>query len=220
MTHSSAKLVLGSRSPRRLALLKRLAPHITIEVRPPADATEASFDNVHSLEQIEQQLLQIARQKCEDVAQQISSQQSDSLILTADTIIVARNADHLPVVLGQPPETDNWQATVRHWFRDYLLGKTHSVLTALCVQPVPRERIEHIVRTDVTFRDDAEDLLEWYLATEEPRGKAGGYAIQELGSLFVSRMEGSLTNVVGLPLECLRDVLTSLELNLNPPTES
>ena len=62
-------------------------------------------------------------------------------------------------------------------------------------------------RTEVTFRDDAEALLDWYIATEESRGKAGGYAIQGAGSVFVTHVAGSLSNVIGLPLELTVEML-------------
>lgn len=62
-------------------------------------------------------------------------------------------------------------------------------------------------QSHVWFREDAEPLLDWYLATNEPLGKAGGYALQGLGSVFVTRVEGSITNVVGLPLEAITELL-------------
>ena len=61
---------------------------------------------------------------------------------------------------------------------------------------------------------DVERHLEWYIGTEEPRGKAGGYAIQGAASIFVSKVAGSLSNVVGLPLECLLEILEELKIDV------
>ena len=69
-----------------------------------------------------------------------------------------------------------------------------------------------MVSTEVSFIDDVESRLEWYIETEEPRGKAGGYAIQGAGSIFISRVAGSLSNVIGLPLEALLDVFEELQI--------
>jgi septum formation protein len=61
---------------------------------------------------------------------------------------------------------------------------------------------------------DVENHLEWYIGTEEPRGKAGGYAIQGAGSLFISQVTGSLSNVIGLPLEALLEVFNELQIDV------
>ena len=66
------------------------------------------------------------------------------------------------------------------------------------------------MRTDVTFRADAKKWLDWYLDTDEPLGKAGGYALQGAGSLFVEQVTGSISNVVGLPLEAAIECLNEL----------
>jgi septum formation protein len=63
------------------------------------------------------------------------------------------------------------------------------------------------VTTRVRFSSRHRDWLEWYLDSGEPRGKAGGYGLQGLASLFAERIEGSITNIVGLPLEALREML-------------
>src|SRR5205085_12507054 len=123
---------------------------------------------------------------------------------------VVGDADGKPLVLGQPPADDSWSAVVAHWFREYYAGKTHQALTALCVQTTRGQAAERIVRTAVTFVADVERRLPWYLATGEPRGKAGGYALQGAGSAFISRVEGSLSNVIGLPLEALLDAFDNL----------
>lgn len=163
---------------------------------------------MRSLAAIEERAAEIAATKCDDVLRQLGSAAADTVVIAADTVVVAGTGDEL-LPLGQPPETD-WRDTVRNWFIAHYAGRTHRVLTALCVAS-PTARYEKVVSTHVTFRDDVAAYLEWYLQTEEPRGKAGGYAIQGAGSLFIDRVEGSLTNVVGLPLRELLDILRAAE---------
>jgi septum formation protein len=136
------------------------------------------------------------------------------IIVTADTIVVVERAGGLLHVLGQPPADDSWPETVRRWFREDYAGKTHLAATAVCVErliaegaALREERRSRVVTSRVTFVPDVDHWLDWYLATGEPRGKAGGYALQGAGSLFIEKVEGSLSNVVGLPLAELLDML-------------
>jgi septum formation protein len=121
-------------------------------------------------------------------------------------------------VLGQPPPDDSWAETVRRWFREDYASKTHLAATALCVQRLGENaagrspRMTCVVTSRVTFVDDVDHWLDWYLATGEPRGKAGGYALQGAGSIFISKVEGSLSNVVGLPLVELLEMLDAMGL--------
>ena len=211
MTPTPVEYVLGSRSPQRLNLLKQLVPEKTITVCPPLNSDELGFGDAIDSQKIENRLLENARGKCEDVMRQRRDDPSQSVVITADTVIVARDQNDRPVVLGQPAGDDTiWKETVRRWFREFLAGKTHIAMTAVCVAGFNGPQIERIAKTCVTFHEENIELLEWYLATGEPRGKAGGYAIQGKGSLFVSRVEGSLSNVIGLPLEVLREMFLEI----------
>lgn len=207
------RLILGSRSPRRRELLSLLVAPEQIEVRPPLNSDELSFDGLTTWLEIAQRLQLIARVKNDDVCQQLSqdtliNRDVSCLVLTADTTIVATDAMAHFHVLGQPPEDVTWPDIVRGWFRDLYAGRSHIAATALCLTEWPTgRRLERIVQSHVLFRDDVETLLDWYIATGEPRGKAGGYALQGLASVFVTRVEGSITNVVGLPLEALIELL-------------
>ncbi len=211
MNFPSVRMILGSRSSRRLALLEQIVPAERIAVCPPRSAEEVGFEGLGAWAEIEARLLQIAREKCADVLQQVAEPSAKTppertLVLTADTVIVAGEWDR-PVVLGQPPE-HNWRDTARMWFEDYLLGKTHRAASAVCLANLAGRQSERVAVSEVTFSADADGLLEWYLDTGEPRGKAGGYGLQGAGSVFVSKVKGSLSNVIGLPL---RDVLEMLE---------
>ena len=209
---SASRLILGSRSPRRRELLELLVPPDSIDVRPPLSSDELGFDGLTSWLEIAQRLQRIAREKNDDVLAQLAPRSEEAgLVLTADTVIVASDADARFQVLGQPPADESWRDIVRGWFRDLYAGRSHIAATAVCLTDrLTGRRLERIVQSQVWVRDDVEPLLDWYLATDEPRGKAGGYALQGLASVFVTRVEGSITNVVGLPLEALVELLPQL----------
>lgn len=210
MSDATDRIVLGSRSPRRLELLSLLLPPERIRVCPPRDAAEPGFDRLHTWPEIETQLFAIARDKNDDVIGQLEP--GWAAVLTADTVIVGHSDAGRLQALEQPPEDDFWRETVRDWFRTYYFGRTHTAVTALCVVSAEGDRDERLVKTEVTFRADGGRFLEWYLDTGEPRGKAGGYALQGAGSLFVERIEGSPSNVVGLPLQETCEALLALRV--------
>jgi septum formation protein len=209
MVDATDRIVLGSRSPRRRELLSLIVPPERIIVCPPSDAAEPGFEKLRTWPEIETQLAGIARMKNDDVSGQLEGVWS--AVLTADTVIVGQNSDGALQALGQPPENDAWRETVREWFRRYYFGRSHTAVTALCVTFFGGFRQERLVKTDILFRADAEPFLDWYLSTDEPKGKAGGYALQGAGSLFVERIEGSPSNVVGLPLRETFEILSSVE---------
>jgi septum formation protein len=203
-------LILASRSPQRLACLRQLLPGEPIEVIPPSSADEPGVDDCGDWPAIERRLAEIARSKADDVRRQIADRPDAqaATVIAADTVIIApdpRQGGRL-TTLGQPPDI-HWQDTVRQWFRELLLDQTHTAATALCVDPSDGPRRECVVRTEVTFGPADERLIEWYIGTGEPRGKAGGYGIQGAGEVFVREVRGSLSNVVGLPQRELLDVL-------------
>jgi septum formation protein len=136
------------------------------------------------------------------------------VVIAADTTIVATGADGKLHVIGQPPDGDDWKEAVRTCFRDYFAGRTHLALTVLCVRTSDGRTTERLTSTEVGFIADVEKHLEWYVETGEPRGKAGGYAIQGAGSIFVSHVTGSLTNVIGLPLEALLSAFEELHIDV------
>lgn len=211
--NTGGQVVLGSRSPRRFELLSQLIGEDRILVCPPVDTDEAAIENAQTIDEISRQLLSIARTKLEDVATQIEKRHpaiESAAILTADTVIVGFYEQHRPHVLGQPPDDDTWTAVVRDWFTRYLLRAPHLAITALCVSHPEGETVQRVVTTEVTFRTDGGEWLDWYLSTGESRGKAGGYGLQGAGSLFVERIEGSPSNVIGLPMRETAEVLRRL----------
>lgn len=200
--------ILASRSPRRRELLGLLVPPESIEVLPPLSSQEAGFAGLQDLDAIRSRLQEIASTKADQVVRQLGEQLGGCVVIAADTTIIATDSEtQRPHVLEQPPETDEWQATVRDWFGRYYAGRWHIAATALDIRIGQSAPIQRVVETRVEFRPDVDRWLAWYLQTGESRGKAGGYAIQGAGSVFVSRVEGSLSNVVGLPLEVLAECL-------------
>lgn len=204
----SHRYILASRSPRRRELLSLLVPPESIEVLPPPTSREAGFAELSDLDAIRSRLQEIASTKADQVVRQLGERLDKCVVVAADTTIIATDPEtQRPHVLEQPPETDEWQTTVRDWFRRYYAGRWHIAATALDLRIGHNLPIRRVVETRVEFRSDVDRWLDWYLQTAESRGKAGGYAIQGAGSVFVSRVEGSLSNVVGLPLEVLAECL-------------
>lgn len=208
----SETIVLGSRSPQRLTLLQTIVDTNRITVCPPLNSEEVGFDGLESLDQFGQRLDEIVSTKMEDVVSQLDGRQ-DVTVICADTTIVGYDLNGSPHAFGQPPE-DDWQPVVRGWFRDYLTGRPHDVVSGVRVTQFQNGRVKasdfRFCRTTVTMRADADGWLDWYVSTGEPLGKAGGYAIQGAGSVLVEKVEGSISNVIGLPLE---DTVEMLRLN-------
>jgi septum formation protein len=210
-----APVVLGSQSPRRRELLEQLLGSDRIRVVVPRLTAEPGLSDVQSLVDIDARLLEIARVKFGDVVEQVSHDPGPPCVVAADTVIVGLNDSGQAAALGKPPEKESsYRRTVRDWFTRYYAGRRHFAKTALCVGVPNQRRHEAIVTTEVWFRADAGEYLDWYLSTGEPRGKAGAYAIQEAGSLFVERLTGSLSNVVGLPLVETRRLLKACGVEL------
>lgn len=113
----------------------------------------------------------------------------DEVVLAADTAVVLDGR-----ALGKPADRDDAAAMLR-----VLSGRRHQVLTAVAVQRGP-ERHRTLVTTGVHVRSLSETEVAWYLATGEPDDKAGAYALQGAGAALIARIDGSDTNVIGLPL--------------------
>ena len=113
----------------------------------------------------------------------------DYVVLGADTEVVVDGQ-----ILGKPADIDDAGRMLR-----LLSGSVHDVLTAVAVVGGRGDSAE-VVRTRVRFTPLTEQEIAWYVETGEPMGKAGGYAIQGRGARFIDRIEGSWSNVVGLPV--------------------
>ena len=144
-------------------------------------------------------------------ATRISIQHPESWVIGADTIVLSGGR-----VLGKPGSRAEASDMLNR-----LSGKTHSVLTGytICCQANQR-RFSETVRTGVTFKRLTDAEIEWYTGTQEPFDKAGAYGIQGIGMFMVKRINGSYTNVVGLPVcEVMAYFIKEAVLpDLQPPT--
>lgn len=191
-----------------------LVPSERIVILPPSDPHEPGFEGLCDDSSIQTQLLQIATLKNQNVRHRTECPR-EAWVLTADTTIVVGDPGDR-VVLGQPPERPDWPDTVRSWFQTHYLGRSHRALTAVVLtqcstspQLATNCEWSAIVETEVTMHSGSPELVAWYLRTGEPVGKAGGYALQGAGSVFISQVTGSLSNVVGLPLETVSQLLAA-----------
>ena len=213
---ASDSVVLGSRSPQRRELLESIVGSGSLHIVPPLSSAEANFHDVRDDVGFERRLLEIVRDKYQDVSRQVATSERFSgqgipnapFIVVADTIVIAKDDLQHKQVLGQP-EPDKWKSEVRHWMRHWLAGRTHEVWTGAVVTRQTDVR-EFIVKSSVTFCNVSDAMIEWYLSTNESVGKAGGYAIQANAAAFVSQFSGSLTNIIGLPLMEVIDALQAL----------
>jgi len=182
----SAPLVLASSSPQRRAILERLG--IAFEIR---------AVDVRELERGEPR--QLALENARRKARAAARAGAEEVVLGCDTIVCRDGA-----IYGKPAD----EAAARETLRA-LGGATHEVLSGLVLLMAGGER-SAVARTAVTFRELDDDLLEWYVATGEWRGRSGGYAIQKAGAALVRTLDGECENVVGLPVATLLDLCPEL----------
>ena len=178
MTGSRLPLVLASASPRRRELLERVGLALQIV---PADIDESELPGERPAEMAER----LARAKAAAVA----ALMPDRLVLAADTIVVLDGR-----VLGKPRDDAEAADMLRS-----LSGRAHEVTTGFAVRGDGADT-STTVTTVVRFRALDPAVIDRYVATGEPLDKAGAYGIQGVGAMLVLRIDGSYTNVVGLPL--------------------
>jgi len=177
-------LVLASASPRRGDLLRRAGLHFEVM---PSDVPEEARAGEHPRALVER----LAAEKAAAVRSRLP-ERPRRLVLGSDTVVVL--ADE---ILGKPRDAEEAVAMLLR-----LVGRTHSVWTGVAVFATDSARPSvRSIESQVTLRAAAEAELRAYAATGEPLDKAGAYALQGEGRRFVSRVEGSESNVIGLPLE-------------------
>jgi septum formation protein len=182
-------LVLASASPRRAELLTQAGLAFTIH---PADILEERRPS----EDPTAFALRLAREKAEAVYSTLSS---DTCVLGADTIVIAPDGS----VLGKPTDPED-AARMLH----LLAGSTHRVITGVCLRSAARTEVAAEL-TYVTMHSLSESDIAAYIATGEPFGKAGAYAIQGYAARWIPRIHGCYFNVVGLPLTLVFSMLQS-----------
>ena len=180
------RIILASRSPQRRALLKSLGIEFTAI---PSEVEETSEGEPREV------VLANAIAKGRAVA---ARRRQGTLVIAGDTEVVVDGR-----VVGQP----GFEGEAR-WCLETLSGRSHEVLGALALIGPDRIDGEPTVRTGVessrvTFGNLGPELIDRYLASGEWRGRAGGYAVQGLGSALVDGVEGDVSNVIGLPIRLL-----------------
>lgn len=173
-------LILASKSPRRRYLLQQAGLSFSVV---PSSIDEASVP-VSSPETY-------AKALSEAKAENVSIKFPEKWVIGADTIVLKDGA-----ILGKPDSKAQARAMLKQ-----LSGQTHQVLTgfAICCKS-KNGKYSETVKTQVLFKSLTDKEIEWYIHTKEPFDKAGAYAIQGLGTFLVKSINGSYTNVVGLPV--------------------
>ena len=183
--------ILASASPRRSELLRQLAVEFTVV---PSDATEIHDDQLTARE--------ISQINAYRKARAVAKKFPDALVLGADTLVYLGTT-----LFGKPANLED-----AHRMLKQLAGRTHEVVTAICLLNLRQHRQKLFFEsTAVTFRPLNAAQIRRYLSRVNPLDKAGAYAIQEAGDLIVEKISGSYTNVVGLPVEKLREELNAWE---------
>lgn len=175
-----SNLILASKSPRRRYLLKKAGLDFTVV---PSDLDESAIPETAPALYV--------RQLAEAKARDIADRYPDSWVIGADTVVLINGR-----ILGKPSSPADAKIMLQN-----LSGNTHQVFTGYCIlnRAAGRE-ISDTVVTDVTFKQLTAREIDWYIRTGEPFDKAGAYAIQGMGTFLVRKINGSYTNVVGLPV--------------------
>lgn len=181
------KIVLASASPRRLELLRQIG--IEPEVRP-VNVDESAPEG---LKDICDTPMILAKRKAEGLFVN-----PGEIVITADTVVISPDNE----ILGKPKDREDAARMLRA-----LSGKTHRVVTGFCVRDLVTKISDRVV-TEVSFAELDDEDIGRYLDTDEPYDKAGAYAIQGRGATFVTGINGDYSNVVGLPLYVINQVLS------------
>ena len=188
------KIILASASPRRKEILGTTGLKFDICV--------SDYEEDLSMKKEPRALARfLSRKKAEEVA----NKYKNAIIIAADTFIVFKDE-----LLGKPHTTKEATRMLT-----MLNGKAHSVITGFTVLDTgSNKKVSRSIETKVYFRRLTPKEIKAYVSTKEPLDKAGAYAIQGLGALFVEKIEGDYLNVVGLPLAALSETLKGFGVNI------
>lgn len=191
-------LYLASASPRRSELLQQIGVGFTTR---PANIDETRLEGELPLDFVQRMAREKAIATYEAMLSDGEITDKDIAVLGSDTIVIDMNCDGASheAVMGKPEDQVHAMDMLKR-----LSGTTHEVVTAVCVLTSRANKAPEFFcdtgRAQVTFRALDVSTIAAYWDTQEPVGKAGGYAIQGMGATFVTRIEGSYSAVVGLPL--------------------
>ena len=196
MSEPNTRFILASASPRRVEILRTLGLDFAVRA---SDIEEKLIQG----ESPQHYVMRAATAKAEAVARDFQS----GIVIAADTEVVI---DGLP--LGKPEDGEDAARMLRA-----ISGRWHAVMTGVAVVDVEsgRSAVDH-EKTLVRFRDLSEAEIDAYVASGEPSDKAGAYAIQGRGMLFVTEIAGNYQNVVGLPVPLLERLVRQIGAHLYP----
>ncbi|MCH8979058.1 MAG: septum formation protein Maf [Armatimonadetes bacterium] len=185
-------VVLASASPRRKELLAKLVAEFEVV---PADVDEAAVE--------EPDPWVAAQRTAREKALAVARLRPDALVIAGDTVVALSQGDGWRQ-LGKPTDEQDARAMLRD-----LSGRTHTVVTGVCLH-WPGGMSAFTESSKVTFREISDDEIAAYVATGSPLDKAGAYGLQDESQSFITKVEGPIDNVIGLPLEKLEDALSSI----------
>ena len=187
------RLILASASPRRARLLDQLGLDFVVV---PSEVDESRYPDEPPSQYVER----VARQKC------MAVQEAGTLVIGADTTVV-----HEGSVMGKPAHPEEARSMLRR-----LQGDTHEVFTGVAVSLAEDGETRSAVDvTRVEMLPMTENEIDEYVASGEPMGKAGAYALQGVGGLFVRSVDGSPFTVIGLPIHLLPRLIASVGVRWN-----
>lgn len=188
-------IILASQSPRRRELLAYYGIPFVVE---PSLADEEHVDGAGA-----QRVQKLAQMKCAEVAARFPNR----MVLAADTLVCVDDE-----ILGKPKDEKDAFRMLR-----LLSGRAHEVHTGVCFRLADGRELIGVDTTQVHFMELSDEMIHRYIATGEPMDKAGAYGIQSTAGIFISRIEGSPSNVIGLPLGLVTRFLTEAGIELLPP---
>lgn len=171
-------IILASQSPRRRELLSFYGVDFVVD---PAMADEENVEGTGA-----ERVKKLAQAKCAEVAQRHPGQ----YVLAADTLVCVEDE-----ILGKPKDEADAHRMLR-----LLSGRAHEVHTGVCLRLPDGRELCDVDTTQVHFMPMTDEMIDRYIATGEPMDKAGAYGIQSTAGIFISHIEGSASNVIGLPL--------------------
>jgi septum formation protein len=180
------RIILASKSPRRAEILRAVGWEFETQA---ANIDETRHESEDAISYVKR----LAQEKAATIAQRVP----DGVVLGADTVVVIGGE-----ILGQPRDDEDARRMLT-----LLSGKWHEVLTGVALVRCESETLIDHESTRVRFCELSREEIDWYVSTGEPRDKAGAYAIQGRGGIFIEGIEGDYFNIVGLPVRLVYEMM-------------
>ena len=203
------KIILASNSPRRRELLAGLDVNFEVKV---LNGIDESYPDDLDAYQVAEFIAQKKAEAYRSLLNEEESSAEESLILTADTVVIAPAANEQNdqegkgIILGKPKTADDAVRMLR-----MLSGKTHHVVTGVCLTTKEEQR-HFSVTTEVSFKELTDWEINYYISHYKPFDKAGAYGIQEwIGYIGCTGLNGSYFNVMGLPVQRIYEEMLNMQ---------